>query len=102
MSYFTRHVNGKPVNFNPTMSTQSIRTEKVLMVVKTYPTPSSKYGELVCTAGIRLRDNAWIRIYPYPFRQAKAREQFEKYDIIEAAIERATQDPRPDSSDCTT
>lgn len=79
------------------MSTQSIRREKILMVVKTYPTPSSKYGELVCTAGIRLRDNMWIRIYPYPFRQAKSREQFEKYDIIEAAIERATQDPRPDS-----
>jgi hypothetical protein len=79
------------------MSTQSIRKEEVLMVVKTYPTPSSKYGELVCTAGIRLRDNTWVRIYPYPFRQAKTSEQFEKYDVIEVAIERETKDPRPDS-----
>jgi hypothetical protein len=79
------------------MSTQQVRKEEVLMVVKTYPTPSSKYGELVCTAGIRLRDNTWIRIYPYPFRQAKTSEQFEKYDVIEVALERETKDPRPDS-----
>lgn len=79
------------------MSTQSARREEVLMIVKTYPTPSSKYGELVCTAGIRLRDNTWIRIYPYPFRQAKTSEQFEKYDIIEVALEKETKDPRPDS-----
>jgi len=28
--------------------------ERVLMVVKTYPNPIRKYGELTCTAGIRL------------------------------------------------
>lgn len=27
--------------------------ERVLITVKTYPTLSTKYGELVCTAGIR-------------------------------------------------
>ena len=79
------------------MSTHEWRKKQILMVVKTYPTPSSAYGELVCTAGIRLDTMEWIRIYPYPFRQAKQGEQFEKFNIIEAPIEKATQDPRPDS-----
>jgi hypothetical protein len=43
-----------------------IKREKVLITVKTYPTLSAKYGELVCTAGIK-EDGAWVRIYPYPF-----------------------------------
>jgi len=67
------------------------------MIVKTYPTPSSTYGELTCTAGIRLRDNTWIRIYPYPFRTAQEDYQFEKYQIIQAPLLRASNDPRPDS-----
>jgi hypothetical protein len=57
--------------------------EQVLMIVKTYPTPSSKYGELTCTAGIRLRDNTWVRIYPYPFRTAKDDYQFEVIETFE-------------------
>lgn len=87
----------KMLYYNFMSSFNNVDTEKVLMVVKTYPTPSKKYGELVCTAGVRLRDNAWIRIYPYPFRQLKQEHQFRKYDIIEAPLERAKDDPRPDS-----
>ena len=37
---------------------------KVLITVKTYPTLSTKYDELVCTAGFR-EDGSWIRIYQY-------------------------------------
>ena len=40
---------------------------KVLITVKTYPSLSAKYGELVCTAGF-LEDGSWIRLYPIPFR----------------------------------
>lgn len=49
--------------------------ERILITVKTYPTLSAKYGELVCTAGLR-EDGSWIRIYPVPFRllDAKGRE----------------------------
>ena len=36
---------------------------KVLITVKTYPTISTKYEELVCTAGFK-EDGTWIRIYP--------------------------------------
>jgi hypothetical protein len=72
--------------------------ERVLMIVKTYPNASTKYGELTCTAGIRLRDNAWVRIYPYPFRIAEKDQQFKKYQVIHVPLEKSTQDdPRPDS-----
>jgi len=43
-------------------------TRKVFITVKTYPTLSTKYDELVCTAGI-LDDGSWVRIYPLPFRK---------------------------------
>lgn len=39
--------------------------ERILITVKTYPTLSASYGELVCTAGLR-EDGSWIRIYPVP------------------------------------
>lgn len=39
---------------------------KVLITVKTYPAISTKYDELVCTAGFR-EDGSWIRIYPVQF-----------------------------------
>jgi len=41
---------------------------KVLITVKTYPTLSAKYDELVCTAGFK-EDGTWIRLYPVPFRK---------------------------------
>ena len=41
---------------------------KVLIAVKTYPSISKKYDELVCTAGF-LEDGSWIRLYPIQFRK---------------------------------
>jgi len=73
------------------------QTEEVLMVVKTYPTPSRTYGELVCTAGIRLRDMKWIRIYPYPFRLLGQDNRFAKWSVMSMPLAKATDDPRPDS-----
>ena len=71
-------------------------TKKVLVTVKTYPTLSSTYGELVCTAGIT-EDGSWIRIYPIPFRRLKEYYRFEKYTWIELPLEKNKQDPRPES-----
>jgi hypothetical protein len=34
--------------------------ERILITVKTYPTLSRKYGETVCTAGLR-PDGSWVR-----------------------------------------
>ena len=50
---------------------------KVLITVKTYPTLSAKYDELVCTAGFR-EDGTWIRIYPVPFRKRPHQELWRK------------------------
>ena len=69
---------------------------KVLITVKTYPTISTKYDELVCTAGF-LEDGSWIRIYPVPFRKKPYGEQYKKYDWIELDLVKNTSDFRPES-----
>lgn len=69
---------------------------KVLVTVKTYPTLSGKYDELVCTAGFR-EDGTWIRIYPVPFRQKSEKEQYSKYEWIEVDLVKNTTDFRPES-----
>jgi len=74
---------------------------KVLIVVKTYPAPSAKYGETVCIAGIRLHDDGpptFIRLYPIPFRLLEQSDQFKKYQLIDVPVRpRGTKDPRPES-----
>lgn len=69
---------------------------KVLITVKTYPTISSKYDELVCTAGFK-EDGTWLRIYPVPFRKRSYAEQYKKYDWIELDLVNNTSDFRPES-----
>jgi hypothetical protein len=54
---------------------------KILITVKTYPTLSEKYDELVCTAGFK-EDGSWIRIYPVPFRKLDYENQFHKWQWI--------------------
>lgn len=69
---------------------------KVLIAVKTYPTLSLKYDELVCTAGFR-EDGSWVRIYPVPFRKKSYSEQYKKYDWIEVDLVKNNKDFRPES-----
>jgi hypothetical protein len=69
---------------------------KVLIAVKTYPTLSAKYDELVCTAGFK-EDGTWIRIYPVPFRKKSYNEQYRKYDWIEVDLVKNDSDFRPES-----
>lgn len=68
----------------------------VLITVKTYPTISAKYDELVCTAGFR-EDGTWVRIYPVPFRKRAYTEQYKKYDWIELDLVKNKSDFRPES-----
>lgn len=70
--------------------------ERILVTVKTYPTLSTKYGETVCTAGIR-EDGTWVRIYPVPFRRLHEKERYRKYDWLECQLVRRSSDPRPES-----
>ena len=69
---------------------------KVLIAVKTYPTLSNKYDELVCTAGFT-EDGSWVRIYPIPFRKLEYDKQYRKYDWVEVDLERNTSDFRLES-----
>ena len=70
--------------------------EEIFILVKTYPTLSKKYFELVCTAGIN-RKGEWRRIYPIPFRQLSDLEQYEKYQWVEVDIVRNNSDIRKES-----
>lgn len=70
--------------------------KKVLITVKTYPTLSRRYEELVCTAGV-LEDGTWIRIFPIPYRKLDFMEQYKKYDWIELDLVKNKKDFRPES-----
>ncbi|MGA2547967.1 MAG: hypothetical protein ABSF43_15575 [Rectinemataceae bacterium] len=70
--------------------------ERILITVKTYPTLSKKYGETVCTAGLR-EDGSWARIYPVPFRRLEDTEQYRKYDWLECDLIKSKKDPRPET-----
>lgn len=73
-----------------------IEKKRIYIVVKTYPTISDKYSELVCTAGV-LEDGSWIRLYPIPFRKLDIDQKYKKYSWIQVEVERNTQDFRPET-----
>lgn len=60
---------------------------KVLITVKTYPIPSAKYDELVCTAGVT-ETGDFIRLYPINFRDLPFSRQYKKYQWIEVVAEK--------------
>ncbi len=73
-----------------------MKKERILVTVKTYPTLSTKYGETVCTAGVR-EDGSWVRIYPVPFRRLNEEEQYRKFNWIECQLRPSRRDHRPES-----
>ena len=70
--------------------------ERILVTVKTYPTLSSTYDEIVCTAGFR-EDASWIRLYPVPFRKYDEYQRYKKFQWIELDVEKNTSDSRVES-----
>jgi len=70
---------------------------EVLITVKTYPIPSSKYDELVCTAGVT-RTGDFIRLYPINFRDLPYSQQFKKYQWLQVnATKHKGRDSRKES-----
>ena len=55
---------------------------RVLILVKTYPQPSRKHEEVVCTAGVT-EEGEWVRLYPIDFRKLPRDKQFGKYQWVE-------------------
>jgi hypothetical protein len=70
-------------------------TKRVLIVVRTYPTPAKKGVEVSCTAAIT-PEGEWRRLFPVPYRFLTQDRRFRKYQWIDVAITKAS-DPRPES-----
>lgn len=69
---------------------------KILILCKTYPSPSAKHVETSCVAGMTT-DGRLLRLYPIPFRLMNDQSQFKKWQWIEADIEKSRDDHRPES-----
>jgi hypothetical protein len=69
---------------------------EVLVTVKAYPTVSTKYGEAVCVAGVRLDspNPEWVRFFPVRYRDLPISQQFKKYEIIRLHAHRHSTDRR--------
>ena len=77
----------------PSMTT---RVEHILILAKTYPSPSAKHAETSCVAGINDRGEA-RRLYPVPFRMISGDQQFQKWQWIDVRVEKSSADHRPES-----
>ena len=71
------------------------KRKRVLITVRTYPTPAKKGVEVSCTAGIT-DDGRWIRLYPVAYRLMDVDKRFAKYQWVEleAKKRQATHAPR--------
>jgi hypothetical protein len=58
---------------------------KVLITVLTYPHPSNKHQETICTAGVT-DQGEWVRLYPVDYRYLPEHQQFKKWQWIEIAL----------------
>jgi hypothetical protein len=80
-----------------------VETLRLLVTIKTYPIPSAKYDELVCTAGVTERGD-FIRLYPINFRELDYAHRYKKYQWMEVMAEKHTgrdvrkESYRPDSA----
>lgn len=66
------------------MRPQFVETN-VLITVMTYPHPSQRHQELVCTAGISEAGD-WVRLYPIDYRYRPNHQQFKKYQWIKIGL----------------
>jgi hypothetical protein len=70
--------------------------ETLLILTKTYPSPSTKYRETSCVAAIN--DQGELRrLYPIPFRLLDDSRQFARWEWVKTRILKATNDNRPES-----
>jgi hypothetical protein len=70
--------------------------ERILILAKTYPSPSAKYVETSCVAGIS-EHGQLRRLYPVPFRLIEEGQQFKKWQWITARVKKSNDDNRIES-----
>lgn len=58
---------------------------RLLITVMTYPHPSRRYRELVCTAGIT-QSGEWVRLYPVDYRYLPSRRKFRKFQWVDVGL----------------
>jgi len=74
----------------------ALQRERILILAKTYPSPSANYIETSCVAGIN-STGQMRRLFPVPFRLLDDEQQFSKWQWIDANVEKARNDHRPES-----
>ena len=69
------------------------------MTVKAYPSVSTKYGESICVAGVRLDSpqREWVRLFPVRFRELPYEKQFKKYEVIRVLAQKHSTDTRAET-----
>ncbi len=72
------------------------RIVRMLILCKTYPSPSSAYVETSCVAAME-ENGSLIRIYPMPFRLVDDNKQFKKWQWVTARVEKSRKDHRAES-----
>jgi hypothetical protein len=75
---------------------EKVRRESILILAKTYPSPSAQYVETSCVAGINSHGEM-RRLYPVPFRMIDDAQQFSKWQWISVLVEKTNKDHRPES-----
>jgi len=68
----------------------------LLILTKTYPSPSGGHRETTCVAAVT-RDGEMRRVYPVPYRLLDGDAQFRKWEWIQARVSRTDKDHRPES-----
>jgi hypothetical protein len=71
-------------------------TEELLILTKTYPSPSAGHRETTCVAAVT-RTGELRRIFPVPYRLLDGEAQFHKWEWIQARVSRPNADLRPES-----
>jgi hypothetical protein len=74
----------------------AFRKARILILCKTYPSPSARYAETSCVAGLE-EGGTLIRLYPVPFRLITDAAKFKKWQWIEAKVDKTRKDHRPES-----
>lgn len=78
------------------MTVTSPSREELLILTKTYPSPSARYRETSCVAALN-RNGQMRRLFPIPFRLLEDSQQFRRWEWIQARISEPRDDHRPES-----
>lgn len=73
-----------------------IDRHRILILCKTYPSPSARYVETSCVAGMD-ESGQLLRLFPVPFRLVSDDQQFRKWQWITARVRKPPEDRRPES-----